>query len=55
MEANPKYSLEGLMLKHQYWPLDAKSLHIVANPDAEKDQRQEEKGTTENEMSVWHH
>ena len=37
MEANPEYSLEGLMLKHQYWPLDAKSQLTGKNPDAGKD------------------
>ena len=46
MEINPEYSLEGLMLKLKLklWP-----------PDAGKDRRQEEKGTTEDEMVGWHH
>ena len=32
------------------WPPDAKNWLIVKDPDAEKDWRQEEKGTTEDEM-----
>ena len=27
----------------------------ILDPDAGKDRRQEEKGTTEDEMVVWHH
>ena len=34
---------------------DAKSLLTRKDPDAEKDWRQEEKGTTEDEMVGWHH
>ena len=37
------------------WPPDAKSLLIRKDPDAGKDWRQEEKGTTEYEMVGWHH
>ena len=37
------------------WPLDAESWHIGKDPDAGKDWRQEEKGTTEDEMVGWHH
>ena len=37
------------------WPLDAKSQVIRKDPDAGKDWRQEEKGTTEDEMVGWHH
>ena len=37
------------------WPPDAKSWLIWKNPDAGKDWRQEEKGTTEDEMVEWHH
>ena len=37
------------------WSPDAKSLLIGKNPDAGKDWRQEEKGTTEDEMAGWHH
>ena len=36
------------------WPPDAKS-QIIKDPDAGKDWRQEEKGTTEDEMVGWHH
>ena len=37
------------------WPPDAKSRLIRKDPDAGKDWRQEEKGTTEDEMVGWHH
>ena len=37
------------------WPLDAASRLIGKDPDAGKDWRQEEKGTTEEEMVGWHH
>ena len=37
------------------WPLDVKSWLIWKDPDARKDWRQEEKGTTEDEMVGWHH
>ena len=37
------------------WPPDAKSWLIWKDPDAGKDWRQEEKGTTEFEMVGWHH
>ena len=37
------------------WPTDAKNQLIWKDPDAGKDWRQEEKGTTENEMVRWHH
>ena len=37
------------------WPSDAKSWFIGKDPDAGKDWRQEEKGTTEDEMVGWHH
>ena len=37
------------------WPPDAKSWLIGKDPDAAKDWRQEEKGTTEDEMVGWHH
>ena len=37
------------------WPLDAKNWLIGKDPDAGKDWRQEEKGTTEDEMIGWHH
>ena len=37
------------------WPPDVKSWCIRKDPDAGKDWRQEEKGTTEDEMIGWHH
>ena len=37
------------------WLPDAKNWLIVKDPDAGKDWRQEEKGTTEDEMVGWHH
>ena len=37
------------------WPPDVKNWLIGKDPDAEKDWRQEEKGTTEKEMVGWHH
>ena len=37
------------------WPPDAKSWLIGKDPDAGKDWRQEEKGTTVDEMVGWHH
>ena len=37
------------------WPSDAKSGLIWKDPYAGKDWRQEEKGTTEDEMAGWHH
>ena len=37
------------------WPLDAKSWLTGKNPDDGKDWRQEEKGTTEDEIVGWHH
>ena len=37
------------------WPPDAKNWFIGKDRDAGKDWRQEEKGTTEDEMVGWHH
>ena len=37
------------------WPPDAKNWLIWKDPDAGKDWRQEEKGTTEDKMVCWHH
>ena len=55
-EINPEYSLKGLMLKRKLlWPPDVNSWLIGKDPDAGKDWRQEEKGTTEDEMVGWHH
>ena len=38
-----------------FWPPDVKNWLIGKDPDAGKDWRQEEKGTTEHEMVEWHH
>ena len=57
-EISPEYSLEGLMLKLKLpivWPPDAKNWLIWKDPDAGKDWRQEEKGTTEDEIAGWYH
>ena len=58
-EISPKYSLEGLMLKlkrqysgHLMWRTDS---FIGKDPDTGKDWRQQENGTTEDEMVGWHH
>ena len=51
-EISPEYSLEWLMLKLklQYFG------HLMwKDPDYGNDWRQEEKGTTEDEMAGWHH
>ena len=37
------------------WPPDVKNWLMGKDPDAGKDWRQEEKGTTEDEMVGWHH
>ena len=37
------------------WPPDARNWLLGIDPDAGKDWRQEEKGTTEDEMVEWHH
>ena len=57
-EISPGCSLEGLMLKlklQYFGPLMWKSWLIGKDPDAGKDWRQEEMGTTENEVVGWHH
>ena len=38
-----------------FWPPDGKSWLIWKDPDVGRDWRQEEKGTTEDEMVEWHH
>ena len=56
-EISPEYSLEGLMLKLklQYFGhlMQRTDSFIGKDHDAGKDWRQEEKGTTEDEMVVW--
>ena len=57
-EINPEYSLEGLNAETVapiLWPPDAKSWLIEKVLVAGKDWRQEEKGTTADEMIGWHH
>ena len=56
-EINLEYSVEGLVLKLklQLGPPDVKSWLIGKDPDAGKDWRPKEKGTTEDEMVGWHH
>ena len=52
-EISPEYSLKGLMLKQKLQYLDhlMRTLTHWKRPDAEKDRRREEKGTTEDEMA----
>ena len=52
-EINPEHSLEAEA--PMLWSPDAKSQLIGKEPDAGKDWRQEEKGTTEDEIVGWHH
>ena len=57
-EICPPDSLEGLMAEAEapvLWPPDGRNWLIWKDPDAGKDWRQEEKGTTEDEMLEWHH
>ena len=58
-EINPEYSLEGLMLKlklQYFGHLMGKASQLIGkDPDAGKDRRREEKGTTKDEMVRWHH
>ena len=57
-EISPEYSLEGLMLKlklQSFGHLMRRADSFWKDPEAGKDWRQEEKGTTEGEMVGWHH
>ena len=57
-EVSPEYSQGGLMLKLKLpilGPPDVKNWLMGKDPDARKDWRQKEKGTTEDEMVGWHH
>jgi len=56
-EISPGCSLEGLMLKLklQHFGHLMQRTDVGKDPDAGKDRRQEEKGTTEDEMVGWHH
>ena len=57
-EINPGISLEGMMLKlklQYFGHLMRRVDSLEKDSDAGRDWRQEEKGTTEDEMAVWHH
>ena len=57
-EISPGCPLEGLMLKAEtpmLWLPHVKSWLTGKDPDAGRDWGQEEKGTTEDEMTGWHH
>ena len=55
-EISPEYSLEGLMLKLQYFGHLMRRVDLLEKgPDAGKDQWQKEKGTTKDEMVGWLH
>ena len=57
-EVSPEYSQGGLMLKLKLpilGPPDVKNWLMGKDPDARKDWRQKEKGTTEDKMVGWHH
>ena len=60
---NPKGNQPWILIRRtdagaeapELWPPNAKCSLIGKDPDAGKDWRQEEKGTTEDEMVIWHH
>ena len=54
-EINPECLLEGLMLKLKLQYCGHLMGLIGKDPDAEKDGRQKEERTTEDEMVGWHH
>ena len=56
-EISPECSLEGCAEAEALilWPLDAKNWLIGKDLDARKDWRQEQKGTTEDEIVGWYH
>ena len=56
-EMSSEYSLEGSAEAEApiLWPPDVKNWLTGKVPDAGKDWRREEKGTTEDEMAGWHH
>ena len=56
-ETSPGISLEGMMLKLklQYFGHLMRRVDSLEKTDAGRDWGQEEKGTTEDEMSGWHH
>ena len=57
-EINPGISMEGMMLKQKLQYFGHLMLRVDSlgkDSDAGRDWRQEEKGTTEDEMAEWHH
>ena len=56
-QISPECSLEGMVLKMklQYFGHLMGRVDSLEDSDAGKDWGQEEKGTTEDEMAVWHH
>ena len=58
---NPKRNQSWIFIRRTdaeapiLWPPDAKNWLMRKDPDAGKDWRQEEKGTTEDKMVGWHH
>ena len=56
-EISPAISLEGMMLKLklQYFGHIMRRVDSLEKTDAGRDWGQEEKGTTEDEMTGWHH
>ena len=56
-EISPGISLEGMMLKLklQYFGHLMRRLDSLEKTDAWRDWGQDEKGTTEDEMTGWHH
>ena len=56
-EISPGCSLEGMMLKQklQYFGHLMRRVDSLEKTDAGRDWGQEEKGTTEDEMTGWHH
>ena len=54
-EISPEYLLEGWCWSYNTLATWSKNCLIGKNPDAGKDWRLEEKGTTEDEMVGWHH
>ena len=56
-EISPGISLERMMLKLelQYFGLLLRRVDSLEKTDAGRDWRQEEKGTSEDEMAGWHH
>ena len=63
MRANPKVNQPWIVIRSTdteaetpiLWPPDTKSRFTGKDSDAGKDWRQEEKGTSEDEMVGWHH